>query len=439
MMSSIISAKGDDPLSAPLFRQTQVNHINVHVLPTDKYKTNTIVVNLQRPLEKDSVTATALIPQVLRRGTETLPSLKQVKERLDDMYGATFYGNVLKRGERHILQFGLEIANERYLSERAPLLDQGMAFLGEMLTKPAREGNGFVGEYVQSEKRNLRQRIESLIDDKMRYAAERCIQEMCQGEPYSLFNYGRVDQLDTIDREGLYSAFRDMLRVAPIDIFVVGDVEQDDVVNAVDRYFDFKRGDVHPVNVAPIERRVDEVRQVVDRLDVQQGKLNLGLRTQTSVGDDDYVALMVYNGILGGFPHSKLFINVREKASLAYYAASRLESHKGLMTIQSGIEIENFNRALQIIERQLDDMQTGNISDMEMEQTQTMLSNQLREMQDRPQQLIDFHYHGVLSGKRRSLDDFLSQIAGTTKADVEKMAEKVTLDTIYFLRNRQEG
>ena len=249
MMSSIISAKGDDPLSAPLFRQTQVNHINVHVLPTDKYKTNTIVVNLQRPLEKDSVTATALIPQVLRRGTETLPSLKQVKERLDDMYGATFYGNVLKRGERHILQFGLEIANERYLSERAPLLDQGMAFLGEMLTKPAREGNGFVGEYVQSEKRNLRQRIESLIDDKMRYAAERCIQEMCQGEPYSLFNYGRVDQLDTIDREGLYSAFRDMLRVAPIDIFVVGDVEQDDVVNAVDRCCDFKRRDMHPLNV----------------------------------------------------------------------------------------------------------------------------------------------------------------------------------------------
>lgn len=287
-------------MTAPLFQQAVVNHINVHVLPTDKYKTNTIVVNIQRPLDKDSVTATALMPQVLRRGTESLPSLKQVKEHLDDMYGATFYGNVLKRGERHILQFGLEIANDRYLSKSTPLLDRGMAFLGEMMTKPAREGNGFVGEYVQSEKQNLRQRIESLIDDKMRYAAERCIQEMCKGEPYSLFNYGSADQLAAIDSEGLYNAFRDMLRVAPIDVFVVGDVEHDDVVNAVGRYFAFERGDVQQVNVSPVEHRVEEVRQVVDRLDVQQGKLNLGLRTQTSVADDDYVSLMVYNGILGG-------------------------------------------------------------------------------------------------------------------------------------------
>lgn len=426
-------------MSAPLFQQTEVNRVNVHVLPTDKYKTNTIVVNIQRPLTEEAVTRTALLPQVLRRGTQSFPSLKAIKDHLDEMYGATFYGNVMKRGERHILQFGLELANERYLSDTAPLLERGMAFLGEVLTRPATEENGFVRRYVQSEKQNLRQRIESLIDDKMRYAAERCVQEMCKGEPYSLFNYGDVQQLEAIDPEGLHAEFHEMLRTAPVDVFVVGDVEQRDVVDLVSRFFRFERENVQPVDVAPPVHRVEKVRRVVDRLDVQQGKLNLGLRTQTGISDDDYVSLMVYNGILGGFPHSKLFVNVREKASLAYYASSRLESHKGLLTIQSGIEIENFERALNIIEQQLDDLRSGRITDQELEQTQTMLSNQLREMQDRPNQLIDFYYHGVLSGRRRSLDDFLSEIRRTTKGDVEKMAGKVTLDTVYFLRNRQEG
>lgn len=420
----------------PRFQKSEVNQINVHVLPTDKYKTNTIVVNIQRPLTPEAITQTALLPQVLRRGTKTHPSLKQIKEHLDGLYGATFYGNVMKRGERHILQFGLDIANERYLSDTTPLLEQGIAFIGEILTEPATDGDGFVSQYIQTEKQNLRQRIDSLIDDKMRYAAERCIQEMCKDEPYGLFNYGDREQLDAIDGKTLYTTFRDMLREAPIDVFVVGDVDPETVTAAVEQHLSIERGNVRAITVPQVHRQVTEVRQVIERLNVQQGKLNLGLRTQTAITDDDYIPLMVYNGVLGGFPHSKLFINVREKESLAYYAASRLESHKGLMTIQSGIEINNFERALSIIEKQLDDMQSGQISDTEIEKTQIMLSNQLREMQDRPHQLIDFHYHGVLSGKMRSLDDFLTGISETKKRDLEEIARKVTLDTVYFLRNR---
>lgn len=426
-------------MKAPLFQEREVNQIHVHVLATDKYKTNTIVVNIQRPLSEMEVTTTALMPPVLRRGTATYPTFKEIKEHLDDLYGATFYGNVMKRGERHILQFGLEIANERYLSDSTPLMDKGMAFLGELLTRPALEGRGFVDQYVRSEKQNLKQRIEGLINDKMRYAAERCIQEMCHDEPYRLFHYGRVEDLKKIDRESLYDSFQDVLRHAPMDVFVVGDVKEDEVIAAVRRYFGFERQGVRPVEVSPVERQVDEVKRIIDRLDVQQGKLNLGLRTNTSIADDDYIPLMVYNGILGGFPHSKLFLNVREKASLAYYAASRLESHKGLMTIQSGIEIGHFDQALDIIQKQLDEMQAGQITDREMTQTQTMLANQLREMQDRPHQLIDFYYHGILSGKRRSLDDFLTQLFTTTIQDVKRVARKIHLDTIYFLRDRQEA
>lgn len=426
-------------MTATLFQKSEVNNIHVHVLPTDKYKTNTVVVNIQRPLTPETVTQTALLPQVLRRGTKSYPSFKQIKEHLDDLYGATFYGNVMKRGERHILQFGLDIANERFLSDTTPLLEQGIAFLSEIIKQPAMEGNGFVSQYIQTEKQNLRQRIESLIDDKMRYAAERCIQEMCKDEPYGLFNYGDIQHLEPINGKVLYETFLEMLRTAPIDVFVVGDVDVDDVTQLVASYLTLERSDVQPISVTKVTKHVGDVRHVIDRLDVQQGKLNLGLRTQTSIADDDYVPLMVYNGVLGGFPHSKLFVNVREKESLAYYAASRLESHKGLMTIQSGIEIDNFKRALNIIEEQLDDMRAGAISDVEIEKTQIMLSNQLREMQDRPHQLIDLYYHGILSGKERSLQDFLTQIEKTRKKDLVDVAKKVTLDTVYFLRDRQEG
>lgn len=417
------------------FERTVINRMRIYVLSTDKYKTNTVVVNIARPLELETVTETALLPQVLRRGTRTYPTLKQIKEHLDELYGATFFANVMKRGERHILQFGLDIANERFLSDQTPLLERGFAFLGEMLFRPATEGDGFVEKYVQLEKDNLRRRIESLIDDKIQYAAERCIQEMCRGESYRLYTYGVAERIDPIDRRSLYAFFQNMLRTAPIDVFVVGAVTVDAVEQAVRRHLTFARDKVEPIPVSSVVTHVEDVREVVDRLNVQQGKLNLGLRTGTTVQDDDYAALVVYNGILGGFPHSKLFVNVREKASLAYYASSRLESHKGLLTIQSGIEIANYERALNIMKEQLDAIRQGHVTNEEMEKTKTMLTNQLQEMEDRPYEFIDFHYHGVLSGVERSPKRLIEQIRAVDKDAVKRVASKVTLDTIYFLRN----
>jgi predicted Zn-dependent peptidase len=201
---------------------------------------------------------------------------------------------------------------------------------------------------------------------------------------------------------------------------------------------DLARSKRKTISIASVEHPVVEPKLVIERLDVKQGKLNMGCRTQISIQDPDYPALMMYNGILGGFPHSKLFMNVREKASLAYYCSSRLESHKGLLMIQSGIEIANFDKAVDIIKQQLAAMRQGEISDREIEQTKATLSNSLREQQDRSFDLIHFHYQSVLSGKERKLEDLLHKIDQVGKEDIRKVAEKVQLDTIYFLRD-QEG
>lgn len=426
-------------MSYARFQTIPVGNIRVHVCATDKFKTNTLSAMVQQELSPQTVTKTALLPQVLQRGTESYPTTLQLKQRLEELYGARLFADVYKRGERHVLQVGLELANEQYLHASTPLLEEGVAFLSEVLFRPITENGGFKEVYVAAEKKNLKQKIESLQDDKIRYAAQRCIEEMCAGEPYSLFAYGRAEDLDTIDAQSLYTYYRDLIRRRPVDLFFVGNVSAEEVVQLVQRHFPIDQAERVPVETSEVRHIVREVKEVVDRMDVKQGKLNLGCRTQISVRDDDYVALMMYNGILGGFPHSKLFVNVREKASLAYYASSRLESHKGIMTIQSGIEIANYERAVDIIRKQLDAMQQGDISDVEMEQTRATLINQLRERQDRPYDLIDAEYHSIASGRPRPLEQLVEELKQVTKADVQRVAEKVQLDTIYFLRDKGEG
>jgi predicted Zn-dependent peptidase len=422
------------------FETVSIGDVRVHVCSSEKFKTTALLAFIGQELKPEYVTKTALLPSVLQRGTASYPSTIDLRRKLDSFYGATLFGDVFKRGERHLIQIGMEIANERYLSEKESLLDEGINLFCEVLFSPVTEQGGFKSSYVEAEKKNLKQKIESLQDDKIRYASQRMVEEMCKGEPYALFNHGRTQDLPQIDAQNLYTYYQEVIQTCPIDFYCVGNVTADDVVKRLERQIGEElRQKRKTLTVGPVVHTVKEERTVIDRLNVKQGKLNLGCRTGVTIQDDEYPAMMMYNGIFGGFPHSKLFLNVREKASLAYYCSSRLESHKGLLIIQSGIEIANFERAVDIIKKQFEAMRQGEISDKEMDQTKATLSNQLKEQQDRSFELIHFHFNqSVLSGRKRNLEGLLHDLEQVRKEDIKRVAEKIQLETIYFLRD-QEG
>ncbi len=427
------------PVKEIVFHSSQVNGINVHILPTPKFKTTTIVAMIQQELSEEYVTKTALLAMVMKRATERFPDTKKLREHLDFLYGAIFDVDVVKKGERQILHVYMEVPNEKFLSDQTPLLEQAIQFVGDMLVRPYTEGSGFAEKYVTAEKESLRKRIESLIDDKMKYANQRVTAEMFKGEPFALLVNGRVEDLPSITNETLLQYFQELTTQNPIDLFVVGDVEQANVSAYVQKHIPLKRAQVKDLPAGNVQKQVQEVREVVERLDVSQAKLNIGCRTNITVKDDDYPALLLYNGVLGGFPHSKLFVNVREKASLAYYAVSRLESHKGVLMMMSGIDVANYDKAVSIIKEQLEAMRQGQITDEEMNQTKATLANQFRELSDSARMMIDFAYNGIISGRKRQLEEMLQQMENVTVDDIRRVADKVAIDTIYLLRDKKGG
>ncbi len=422
-----------------VFETTRVNGLNLHILPTQKFKTTTIVVMVEQALSETNVTKTALLSLVLKRATERFRETRQLREHLDFLYGAIFDVDVVKKGERHILQLYMEVPNEKYLSDDEPLLERAIQFIGDVLARPYLEQGAFADKYVSAEKESLRKRIESLIDDKMKYASQRVTEEMCKGEPFALFVNGRAEDLPQISPADLYAYYRELVTHNPIDVFVVGDVDKSQVDAYIQTHLTLNRREEKPLPPANAQKRVQAIREVVDRLDVSQAKLNIGCRTQVTYKDDDYPALLVLNGVLGGFPHSKLFINVREKASLAYYAVSRLESHKGILMMMCGIDAANYEKAVAIIKEQVKLVQSGEISQEEMEQTKATLTNQFRELLDNAKLMVDFTYNGVLSGRRRGLKELLDAIDRTTVEDVTRVAANLQLDTVYLLRDRNGG
>lgn len=420
------------------YSRTTANQMRLHVLPTGQFKTYTIAVYIGQPLSEKTVTMNALIPFVLRRGTERFPETKKFREQLDDMYGAGFGFDIYKRGDYQIVQFRMDVIHDQFVPGSGPLLKQSLQFLGEMLTRPVLEDGGFRSRYVEDEKTNLRKRIEAVVNDKIRYAAERCIEEMCKDEPYRLHPLGNIGELEQITPESLYNAYQNWLSTAPIDIYVVGQTTLEEAEEYVKTYFPIKRNANPSYANLPPSIKERPVQTVVERMQVSQGKLNMGLRTKLTYADPQYPALLMYNGILGGYPHSKLFVNVREKASLAYYASSRMDGHKGIITIQSGIEIANYEKAVNIIQQQLEAIRRGDIHDLELEQTKAMIANQLNELQDSAFELIAFDFNSVLSGVQRSVPELIAEVRRIDRETVQSVASQIRLDTIYFLRD-QEG
>ncbi|AJE49919.1 MULTISPECIES: EF-P 5-aminopentanol modification-associated protein YfmF [Paenibacillus] len=419
------------------FERGTRRQLRIHVLPTKRFKTFAISLYVGTPLREETVTRVGLVPFVLRRGTESYPQTTQFREQLEQLYGAGFGFDVYKRGDYQIVQFRMDTINDSFVNSPDSLLDRSFAFLGEVLTKPALENGAFQTGYVQQERENVRKKLESIVNDKIRYAGERCMEEMCKDEPYRLHPLGQRSDLDSISAQSLYEAYGEWLNNASMDLYVVGDTTLEEVEKFVDRYFQLNRSTETEYVLEQPKSVERDVQTIVERLDVNQGKLNMGLRTPITYGDERYASALMYNGILGGYPHSKLFVNVREKESLAYYASSRYDGHKGIGTIQSGIEIPNYEKAVTIIRKQLEDTQNGAITELEMTQTQAMIRNLLKEMQDSAFEMIAYDFNRQLSGKERTVEELLSQVEAVKVQDVQDAARTFRLDTIYFLRDQK--
>lgn len=408
----------------------------LHLIPTKKYKTISIAVKLQAPLERETITARALLPYVLQQGTASLSDARALRLKLDDLYGAILSISGTKKGEKHIITLRLDVANENYLSDRTPLFERAVNLLREILFDPKVENGAFTESIVSRETQTLKQKMVALKDDKMSYANMRLIDEMCKDESYSLHVHGYEEELKDMDGSKLYGFYEKMLKQDKMDIYILGDVESELAEKAVQPFLE---RDISPIEerAASVHQTSADVQEVIETQDVQQAKLHLGYRTNIRYDDSDYAALQVFNGLFGGFPSSKLFRNVREKHSLAYYAASRFESHKGLLFVFSGIDPKDYQKAKEIIDAQLASMQAGEFEGSEVEEVKDLIVSQILETIDNPAGHIETLYQQVMGNKNITIEQMLDTIQQVTTEDVLQVAKKVQLDTVYLLTNKE--
>lgn len=412
--------------------------INLHLIKTNKFKTNLLSVFLTTPLNKETVTKNALIPAILRRGTNNLKTQEEISIALEEMYGASFDCGVDKIGDNQIIKFYLETINNAYIGQDEDNLKDAINIILDIVFNPLVKDNGFDKDYVENEKNNLKQIIEGRKDSKATYALERCIEEMYKGNPYALYKYGKVEDLDNINEKNLYEQYISLINNCKIDIFVSGDISEE-IREEIIKHENIQKLKVRKPQyvINNKETRQKEGRQeetVQESMEVTQGKLILGLDILDEQDNDKYIAL-VYNAILGGTPNSKMFQNVREKNSLAYTASSSYIRQKANIFIKCGIEIENFEKALKIIKDQIEDMKRGEFTREDIEQAKTNIISTIKFIPEEQDTELIYYFSQELSGYEMNYDEYIEKVNNITKDDVVNLANKIQINTIYFLKN----
>lgn len=413
--------------------------IDLHLIETNKFKTNLLAVFLTTPLQKETVTKNALIPAVLRRGSQNMKTQDEISIALEEMYGASFDCGIDKIGDDQVLKFYLETINNEFLPEQEDNLKKAIGILLEVVFNPLLENNHFDNEYVEGEKNNLKQVIEGRKDSKAAYASERCIEEMYKNKPYSLYKYGNVEDLQNINSDDLYEQYKTLINNCKIDIFISGDIKENVKENI------FNNENIKNLNdreakyiINNKENRKKEEKQeqeISDSMDVNQGKLIIGLDILQENDNDKYTAL-VYNAILGGTPTSKMFQNVREKNSLAYTASSSFIRQKANIFIKCGIDIPNYKKALEIIKEQLEDMKKGEFTDANIDEAKNNIISTIKFIPDEQDTELMYYFSQELSGYEMSYENYINKVNEIKKEDIVELAKRIQINTIYFLTNK---
>lgn len=412
--------------------------IKLHVMDTDKFKTNLIAIFLTTKLDRNDVTKNALISAILRRGSKNMHSQEEISKELEEMYGASFDCGLDKTGDNQVLKFYIETINDNYLPKQGEnILKKATEKLIEIVFNPYTENNGFKQEYVEQEKNNIKQRIEGKIDNKARYAIERCIEEMYKDKPFGLYKFGYVEDLEKIDKNDLYNYYKELINSCKIDIFISGN-SNEEVQNIIKENDNIQKLQPRKPKYQTPQNEEKELKEkeniITETMEVTQGKLILGLDVNINKEELKYNAL-IYNSILGGSANSKMFQNVREKAHLAYVASSSYLRHKNNIFINCGIEIANYEKALELIRKQLEDMKNGDFTNEDIENAKKGIIATIKTIDDEQDTQITYYFGQELTNTRVSVEEYIRKIQQVQKRDVIDIANKVSINTIYFLKD----
>ena len=409
--------------------------VRLHFIQSEKFKTNKIRVRFSAPMSKETVAGRVLTASMLETVNAVYPTSQAFRERLANLYGADYSTSLSRRGLVHYLDINLSFVRDKFLSRKNVLTDAMLDFLKASLFSPLVSQDAFDESAFEIEKKNILNDLEAEIENHFYHAHRELDKLFYEEEEMQMPRVGTIELIQKETAASSFAAFQQMLQENQIDFFFIGDFNEVAV-----------REKIQSFNFAPRQQELQLVyqqeysnvlREGLEQKDVHQSIIELAYHFPIQYGEGEHLPLVVLNALLGGFAHSKLFVNLREKEGLAYTISSNFDIFSGMMRIYAGIDRSNRTRTVALINRQIVDLKRGNFSLEELNQTKKMLRNSVLLAQDRQNTILERAYMSSVLGKKfLSLKAWLEALEQVRKDDIIKAAGQLKLQAIYFMEGK---
>jgi Zn-dependent peptidase, putative len=412
-----------------------IKGVHLHFIQSEKFKTNKIKVRFSAPMSEKTIAGRVLTASMLETSNALYPTSQAFREKLANLYGANYSTSLSRRGLVHYLDINLSFVRDQFLSRKNVLADEMLDFLKASFFFPLSNGKAFDTKTFEIEKRNVLTDLEAEIENHF-YHAHRELNNLFYDLPeMRIPRVGTIELVEKETAETSFAAFQQMLNQDQIDFFFIGDFNEIAVREKIQE-FQFSERE-QSLQLSYQQNYSNITREKLEQRDVNQSIVELAYHFSSQYGDRSHLPLIVLNGLLGGFAHSKLFVNVREKESLAYTISSNFDIFSGLMRIYAGIDRANRTKTIALINRQILDLKRGHFADEELEQTKNMLKNSILLAQDRQNTLIERAYMSSVLGKKfLSLEAWMKALENVSKADLIEAAQQLKLQAIYFMEGK---
>lgn len=416
-----------------MYEQIKENHINrikfTHMCEK-KFKTSVLSITFSIPLGKQN-SLSALLPNVLIRGTQNYENFSKISKKLDSLYGSRILPIIRKSGSTLAIGFIVDIIDERFINDN--LTQQVIQLLIEIIKKPAIQNNLLIEEYVNSEKQNLIDKISRLKSNTKTYVVRRMKEIMYENEPFGLCEYGTIEEIENITPKSLTQHLKYILQNSPIQIFYCGSLEKEYISKLFLSEFENKKYSFKILNPKNANLTKNP-KTIQEKMSVSQGKLAMGFRSNIFFDNEKYPAFMLFSYILGGYTGSRLFRYIREKLSLCYYISSSIDKYTGCLTVTSGVDTKNSELVQDEILMQIKDIQNGNINNQEIEFAKKVITDNLKSMYDNPLYLENFFQSAAMNGIDICIEKLYKDISNVNSEQIKDVSNMIKLDTIYFIK-----
>lgn len=398
-----------------------------------KFKHNRISVNFVMPLARETASDNAVVPFILRKGCRSCPDFTSLNARLAELYGAELDVDVTKFGGWQVVELSLKGLDNRFALDGEDVTEKCAELIADIALDPKLQDGLFDRTDVELEKQYLIDTIEAEINEKRTYALARCLQVMCEGEPVAVRRYGDRESAQAVTRRSAAGAYKRIVEGGRVEVLFIGSGKHERAKRLFEKRFADMRRSPLQLPALQIRTAAGKAGEEVERMELSQSKLVMGMRTGSAATVREINARRVFSALFGGTPFSKLFLNVREKLSLCYYCASRYDVTTGLLFVDSGVEAENKQKAQEEVMVQLKAVQDGGFTPEELANTKLLMKNSVISSGDSLTGLEGWYLSQILRGQDYSPMQDCEMLEQITREEVVEAARAVTLDTVYFL------